>query len=116
MKHVAVGVTVPANPRAEIVIAAAQVVGMEPAEALKLANLDPALAPANRYGGPTVSQREAMMLWAQLDEDTRGLLLDLLRKLVGPEAASKVDIDATVLPAVGDVAVFDVKRASSKDS
>jgi len=59
VKRPAPGIVVDYNPAVQNVVAAAQVVGLDPAEALRLAGLDPAAAPSD-HRPPTVSQREVV--------------------------------------------------------
>lgn len=112
VKRPAPGIVVPYNPSVANVVAAAQVVGMDPAEALNLAGLDPAAAP-NDHRPPTVSQREVVTLFAMLDEEARSALLTLLRRMVSGESSVDGGLE---LPPVGEVRVFDVKRASTPGS
>jgi transcriptional regulator with XRE-family HTH domain len=109
VKRPAKGMVVDYTPSVTNVVAAAQVVGMDPAEALELAGLDPAAAP-NDHRPPTVSQRELSTLIAQLDEETRAAFATILRKMVSGEASVDGGLE---LPPVGEVRVFDVKRTSA---
>jgi transcriptional regulator with XRE-family HTH domain len=109
-KTVSAGHRVPYTPRAENVIAAAQVVGMDPAEALRLAGLPPSKAPAIRSGGRTTGEREVLSLMAQLDPETREAFLTLLRRLAttgGKDGVGQVP----ELPPVGAVTVYDTTPA-----
>lgn len=106
------GNRIPYSGTAENVIAAAQVVGMDPAEALKLAGLDPAKAPAVRDGRYTVSQREILDLLARLEPEVREAVVVLLRRLA--HAGGGVADAVPELPPVGEVTVFEV-TAPSKD-
>lgn len=103
------GVRVDYTPRAENVVAAARVVGMDAQEALRLAGMDPSLAPVTS-GGRTLSQREILHLWAQLAPGVRDAMLTLLRGL-----ASKGDGEGEVpeMPSVGEVTTFESKRRSN---
>lgn len=112
VKRPAPGIILPYNPAVENVVAAAQVVGLDPAEALELAGLDPAAAPTD-HRPPTVSQREVVTLFAMLDEEARSALLTLLRRMVSPEPPTEPALE---LPPVGDVRVFDVKRTRMPES
>jgi len=112
VKRPAPGIVVDYNPAVQNVVAAAQVVGLDPAEALRLAGLDPAAAPSD-HRPPTVSQREVVTLFAMLDEETRAALLTLLRRLVSTEHPAD---DLLELPPVGEVRVLDVKRTRTPGS
>ena len=104
---------VPYGGTVENVVAAAEVVGMDPAQALELAGLDPAKAPAVRDGRRTVGEREILHLFAQLDADTKDALITLLRSLAFGVTREEVDGRAADLPPVGEVSTFAVKRTST---
>jgi transcriptional regulator with XRE-family HTH domain len=112
-KTVAAGQQIDYTPREENVIAAAKVVGMDPAEALRLAGLDPAKAPAARSGGRTVGEREILGLFAQLDAETHDAMITLLRRLASAVGARTDGAVGNVpeLPPVGTVAVYDATPA-----
>lgn len=103
------GMESPMNPRAAIVIAAANVVGLDPAEALRLVGIDPARHDLPT-GRPTVSQQEVLDLFARMGEEQRRALLGLLRSLVGPV----VDGAKSQIPALGPSEKQEVSRTSSK--
>lgn len=73
-----------ANPRPSIVVAAAKVVGLDPARALRLAGHDPAqyLSLADSSAPATVSQRHLAERFAVLDERQRRALLELIEAML----------------------------------
>lgn len=103
------GLESPMNPRAAIVIAAANVVGLDPAEALRLVGIDPSShdLPAGR---PTVSQQEVLDLFARMGDEQRRALLGLLRSLVGAVGGG----GRSQIPALGPSDKQEVSRTSSE--
>jgi transcriptional regulator with XRE-family HTH domain len=99
------------SPGADNVIAAAQVVGMDPAEALRLAGLDPSKGPEIRSGGRTVGEREILHLVAQLEPEVKEAMITLLRRLAANAGADGGVGNVPELPPVGAVAVYDTTPA-----
>lgn len=110
-KTVAAGHQVDYTPREENVVAAAQVVGMDPADALQLAGLDPSKAPGARSGGRTVGEREILGLMAQLDPETKDAMVTLLRRLAAAVVTGDGVGNVPDLPPVGSVTVYDATPA-----
>lgn len=111
-RSVGEGVRLPPTYTAESIAAVAQAVGLDVDEALSLVNLK-AKAGGSRPGGPTVSQRELMDMWALLDAETRDAFLVLLR-LATESARAKVNgqrpVDTSVpaFPPAGEGVVFEI--------
>jgi transcriptional regulator with XRE-family HTH domain len=99
------------TPGADNVIAAARVVGMDAADALRLAGLDPAKAPEIRSGGRTVGEREILHLIAQLEPDVKEAMITLLRRLATNAGADGAVRNVPELPPVGAVMVYDTTPA-----
>lgn len=104
-------VVLAANPRPSIVVAAAKVVGMDPARALTLAGHDPAqhLSLADSSAPATVSQRHLAERFAVLDERQRRALLELIEAML-PSARAAADE-----PGRSDRADFVEGRVGSAD-
>ncbi|MFD5089409.1 helix-turn-helix transcriptional regulator [Amycolatopsis thailandensis] len=92
-RTVAKGIVVEYTPTPDNVVSAAQVVGLDAAELLRLGGLDPGLAP-ERPGGPTISQREVASVFQQLSEPSRKAHLYLMRKTLLAEQAERAGVDA----------------------
>jgi transcriptional regulator with XRE-family HTH domain len=105
------GNQIPYGGTVDNVVAAAQVVGMDPAEALRLAGLDPTKAPSVRDGRFTLGEREVLDLLARLDLEVRDAFVTMLKAAVaGAGRGAVLDGDAPALPPAGEVASFSVKR------
>jgi hypothetical protein len=90
---------------------------MDPAEALRMAGLDPAKAPPVRYRPPTLGDREVLSLLAQLDLEVRDAFVTMLKAAVaGAGRGAVLDGDAPALPPAGEVASFSVKRTPTSGS
>ncbi|MEU4675152.1 hypothetical protein AB0F91_46260 [Amycolatopsis sp. NPDC023774] len=100
MRKLGGGVETPMNPRASIVISAAQVVALDPGEALKMVGIDPARHAPKGSERPTVSQARLLEYFARLNERQRGALLDLIESMLPPEDG---DVPALAAEPVADV-------------
>ncbi|QRP42807.1 hypothetical protein [Amycolatopsis sp. FDAARGOS 1241] len=74
-------------------ISAAQVVGVDPAEALKRAGIDPGQHVPKGSERPTVSQARLLEYFARLDERQRGALLDLNESMLPTEGGDGSTLD-----------------------
>jgi hypothetical protein len=105
MRNLGGGVMRKPNPRPNIVIKAAEVAGLEPDEALRLAGIDPrraarALNDDQDYRrSETVAQREVTQRYARLNEDQRRALLALIDSMLPPSLGDEED---PVVPPMGE--------------
>ncbi len=111
IKKLGGGLTSPMNPRATIVISAAQAVGLDPAKALQLAKIDPSRHKLPQAQRPLVSQSELLEYYAQLDEDERQALLMLIKVMLRRRNGG----DGTpVVPPMGKPKAVEISRTPSK--
>jgi transcriptional regulator with XRE-family HTH domain len=109
VKKLGGGLESPMNPRASIVMSAAQVVGMDPAEALRMAGIAPERHVPSGSQRPTVSQSRLLEYFARLTEGQRAALLNLIESMLPSE-----DGEAPAIPPMGEPKAAVVSRTSSK--
>lgn len=108
IRKVGNGMESPVNPRASVVASAADVVGLDVAEALRMAGIDPKHAPKGAQR-PTVSQSRLLESFARLTEPQRAALLDLIESMLPHEDGEEPEV-----PPMGKPKVAAVSRTPSK--
>lgn len=105
-KKLGQGVEVAMRPRPSVVQAAAQVVGLDVAEALRMAGHEPGNRDQPPPSAPTVSQRRLVDVFASLTQRQRHAVMEIVESMNDPHGQTGQAGELPQVPPFGEHQVF----------